>query len=174
MGTDKAFLPAPGSDIPLWQWQLRTLEQLEPTQIFWSGPVRPGLPAHLHRIDDAVPGAGPLAGIAACLEASKSDLLLVLAVDLPRITSRFLTGLLARCTSQKGIVTKHGDFFEPLAAFYPKSLAGLAREHLHAGRYAMQDFVREGLRHGNLHSLSLSEEEAVLFKNLNHPADLRG
>ncbi len=173
MGSDKALLVAPGSSLPLWQAQLRTLERLQPARIFWSGPARPGLPAHLHQITDAIPNAGPLAGISAALDALENDLLVVLAIDLPGMTSTFLSSLLMHCTTQAGAVAQNGRFFEPLAAVYPKVLAGLAREHLKAGRHALQDFIREALPGNHLVTFPLSETEALLFKNLNSPADLK-
>jgi molybdopterin-guanine dinucleotide biosynthesis protein A len=173
MGRDKALLPMPGSDLLLWQWQLRTLEELRPDEIFWSGPGRPGVPGHVRLISDAVKDAGPLAGISACLDLLQSDLVLALAIDLPRMNAAFLKTLLARCSPSCGAVARHGDFFEPLAAIYPKGLHVLASEHLSRGRYAMQDFVREAARRGLLQTFSLDENDIPLFKNLNSPADLQ-
>src|SRR5476651_1092157 len=85
MGSDKALLSLPGSDLLLWQRQVRVLEELKPEEIFWSGAARPGLPENLRLIADEVENAGPLAGISACLNLLESDLLVVLAIDLPRM-----------------------------------------------------------------------------------------
>lgn len=172
MGRDKALLPMPGSDLLLWQWQLRTLEELQPEEIFWSGPGRPGLPGHVRCISDAVEKAGPLAGLSACLNLLQSDLLVALAIDLPRMDALFLKNLLARCSPSCGVVARHGDFFEPLAAIYPKGPHILAAEHLSQRRYVMQDFVREAVRRGMLQAFPLEEKDIPLFKNLNSPADL--
>jgi molybdenum cofactor guanylyltransferase len=173
MGRDKAMLFMPGSDVLIWQRQLRVLKELQPEEILWSGLSRPGLPAHVHIISDRVENAGPLAGINACLDGLQSDLLVVLAVDLPRMTTEFLRNLLARCSSSCGVVARHGDFFEPLAAIYPTKLNALARAHLGQRRYAMQDFVREAIQAGSLQTYLLNEKEIPFFKNLNSPADLQ-
>jgi molybdenum cofactor guanylyltransferase len=173
MGRDKALLPMPGSDFLLWQCQLRILEELQPEEIFWSGPGRPGLPGHVRMISDGLENAGPLAGISACLDLLQSDLLVTLAIDLPRMNALFLKKLLARCSPSCGVVARSGDFFEPLAAIYPKSLHVLAAEQLRQGRYVMQDLIREAVRRGLLQAFSLGEGEIPLFKNLNSPADLQ-
>jgi molybdopterin-guanine dinucleotide biosynthesis protein A len=78
MGRDKALLPLPDSGLLLWQRQLRVLEELRPGQLFWSGHSREGMPTHLSVVSDVVEKAGPLAGICACLDILKSDLLVVL------------------------------------------------------------------------------------------------
>jgi molybdopterin-guanine dinucleotide biosynthesis protein A len=101
-----------------------------------------------------------------------SHLLVVLAIDLPQMTSAFLLGLLSRCSSHCGIVARRGDFFEPLAAIYPRALGSLASTHLAQGRYTMQDFVREAIRQGMLEAFTLDEKDAPLFQNLNTPSDI--
>jgi len=172
MGRDKAMLALPGSDTLIWQRQLHILEELRPEEIFWSGPGRPDVPGNVRIVSDRVKNAGPLAGIAACLDLLQGDLLAVLAVDLPRMTTAYLENLLARCSPLRGAVGRHGDFFEPLAAVYPKKLHALAAEHLRQGRFALQDFIREAARMGVLQVFSLDETDIPLFKNLNSPADL--
>jgi len=171
MGRDKALLPLPDSHLLLWQRQLRVLEDLQPEEIFWSGPVRLGLPRHLHVVRDAIKEAGPLAGVSACLNRLRNDLLVVLAIDLPQMNAAFLQGLLAQCSSECGVVAAREGFFEPLAAIYPKRIRTLAAEHLRAGRFAMHDFIREALKEGALQALSIESRDFPLFKNLNEPQD---
>jgi molybdopterin-guanine dinucleotide biosynthesis protein A len=173
MGRDKALLPVSGPDFLLWQRQLRVLEELEPAEIYWSGPVRPGLPAHVRLVSDEVENGGPLAGVSACLKLLQSDLLVVLAVDLARMNAPFLKSLLPQCSPACGVVGRRGDFFEPLAAVYPKASCALAADHLRQGRQAMQDFVREAGQRGMLRIVSLGEADIALFKNLNSPDDLQ-
>jgi molybdopterin-guanine dinucleotide biosynthesis protein A len=172
MGRDKALLPVVGTGELLWQRQLRVLNELQPKELFWSGPVREGMPAHVHVVADVVPDAGPLAGISACLGAMRSDLLIVLAVDLPQMTSVYLSRVLGLCSTDCGMVAKHGDFYEPLAAVYPKMISCLADEHLRDGRNALQDFVSAGLQRRLMESFELEPEDEIFFKNVNRPEDL--
>jgi molybdopterin-guanine dinucleotide biosynthesis protein A len=172
MGRDKALLPISPSGQLLWQRQWQVLGDLQPREIFWSGPPRPQMPARARIVTDAVKSAGPLAGIGACLEALRDDLLVVLAVDLPQMNTPFLRGLLAQCRESRGAVVRHGDFFEPLAAIYPKHLHVLAADHLAQGRRALQDFIHEAVKLDALLVLPLEEDDAPLFRNLNAPSDL--
>ena len=170
MGRDKALLPMPGGQL-LWQRQLRILEELQPREILWSGEPRPGLPAHLRIVRDLIPHAGPLGGISACLDTLKTDLLVVLAIDLPQMTSAFLRSLLAPCAGSRGAVIRHGDYFEPLAAIYPQILASLAREQLRQHRHTMQEFIHTAVDAGHLTIHPLEEHDQPLFHNANSPAD---
>jgi molybdopterin-guanine dinucleotide biosynthesis protein A len=172
MGRDKALLRLPGSSLLLWQRQLRVLEELKPEEILWSGPPQPGMPADIRIVADAVQDAGPLAGIAACLETSRGDCLVVLAIDLPHMSPAFLQRLLARSSAERGVVARNGDFFEPLAAVYPKKITPLALDHLRQGRLAMQDLIGEALGRGWLEAVPLDETDAALFRNVNTPSDL--
>ncbi len=172
MGRDKALLPSPRAGVVLWRHQWETLAALHPVEMLWSGPDRPGLPANARWIDDFVTNAGPLAGIAACLEAMSTDLLVVLAVDLPRINMEFLAGMLARSSPTSGAVARGENFFEPLAAVYPRRLVRLAQDHLACGRYALQDFVRAAVAENALQVVPLIGSEQLIFQNLNSPSDL--
>jgi molybdopterin-guanine dinucleotide biosynthesis protein A len=172
MGRDKALLMWPGTNEVLWQHQLRTLQELTPEEIFWSGPMRPGVPPDVRVVADAVDNAGPLGGISACLENLRSDLLIVLAIDLPRMTSLFLRLMLARSSSTCGVVVRRGDYYEPLAAIYPKSVADLATEHLARGEYALQALVRAAVKRNLVTIVPLDEKDVPLFRNVNSPGDM--
>jgi molybdopterin-guanine dinucleotide biosynthesis protein A len=172
MGRDKALLKLPGSGLLLWQRQLAVLEELHPETLFWSGPTRPDVPAHVRVIEDKVIRSGPLGGISACLDVMPSDLLLVLAIDLPEMTSAFLGKLLASSSADCGAVGAHDSLVEPLAAVYPRRLRSLASEHLHAGRRAMKDLIAEAGKLQAMSKISLTGSEVSLFRNVNSPRDL--
>jgi molybdopterin-guanine dinucleotide biosynthesis protein A len=172
MGQDKALLPLPGSGLILWQRQLRVLEELEPQAIFWSGPERPGMPRRVRVVADIMRSVGPLAGICACLDLATTDLVVVLAVDLPRMTAAYLKKLVRQSTSVRGAVPERAGDFEPLAAVYPAMLRELAADRLRQGRYAMQDFVREALRRELVEAVPVKDADAAKFTNINSPEDL--
>ena len=88
------------------------------------------------------------------------------------MTALYLRGLLARCDSIQGAVPRRESFREPLAAFYPKAMLGLAREHLATGKRALQDWVAAGAAAGLVRAVSVEEPDVVLFKNVNSPGDL--
>jgi molybdopterin-guanine dinucleotide biosynthesis protein A len=174
MGRDKALLRLSGCVDALWQRQMRTLEALQPEEIFWSGPELEGLPKSVRLVTDEVPNAGPLGGISACLKLASSDLLLVLAIDLPLMDAEYLEGLAGRCTPARGAVPQRGKFFEPLAAVYPRLLCDLATDRLRQGRYALQEFVHEAVRRELVEAVPIGAENAAKFGNVNSPEDLDG
>ncbi len=163
MGRDKAFLDYDGQ--PLWQRQLATLRNLSPEQLMISGPRRAEW-SDCEVVADEVSDTGPLAGVAAALQKCTAPLLVVLAVDLPRVTAEFLRSLLAL----GGGVGQGPHGFEPLAAVYPTSCSALAAQGLGHGDFAMQNFVREAIRQGLLVARAISDPG--LFTNLNSPSDL--
>jgi molybdopterin-guanine dinucleotide biosynthesis protein A len=169
MGRDKAFLEIAGE--PLWQRQLATLRHLAPEQLMVSGPGREEW-SEYEIVADERADAGPLAGLAAALRKCATPRLVVLAIDLPEMTTDFLRSLLRLCGDHQGVVPRRSDRFEPLAAVYPAGCAALAEAALRDGDFSMQRFVRRALEQDLLLERSISEAETVLFANLNTPADL--
>ena len=90
------------------------------------------------------------------------------------MTSDFLRSLIGLCTAQFGVVVKSGDFYEPLAAVYPKTSLPLAEACLANGELAMQHFVARCIAAGLLSEHLLSQTDAPLFFNANTPADFAG
>jgi len=171
MGREKALLPIAGE--PLWRRQWRVLEAAGAGEIFLSArPDQDWVPPGVTVLADAVPGAGPLAGIAAALARCTTSHLLVLAVDLPRMTPAWFAPLAAECTPGRGAVGRRGRFFEPLAAIYPAELSAAAGAALSRGDYALQAFiVAAGER---FHVREIADAEAPWFENWNEPAGRSG
>lgn len=168
MGRDKAGLRIGGQF--LWERQLATLQALAPREIFISGRCDgPYAGAGVEIVEDAIPGLGPLGGIAAALSRAESPLVLVLAIDLPAMTSAFLAALLRE---GRAIIPQSAAHFEPLAAVYPKSALFIAEELLREEDRSMQRFVRRVIDAGLGRSRPLSEVETSLFTNLNRAEDL--
>jgi molybdopterin-guanine dinucleotide biosynthesis protein A len=166
MGRDKAFLEFEGE--PLWQRQIQTLRELSPKQLMISGPSREEWD-ECEIVADEIADAGPLAGVAAALQKCTAPLLVVLAVDLPRMTSDFLRSL---CRDARGAVPSGPAGFEPLAAVYPAACAPLAAQALRSNDFSMQGFVRRAIERELLVKRIIDEAESRLFANLNTPADL--
>ena len=175
MGRDKALLPLPDGRL-LWQRQLDVLRGLDPAELFISGFSRPGFPADVRALGDAAPGLGPLGGIATALEVICSPRLLVLAVDLPMMTSEFLSGLLRQGDSgTKGAIPQAADgFFEPLAAVYPRSALAAAKACIERHELSLQPFVRALVADRQAVGSPFGPGEVALFTNWNSPGDLAG
>lgn len=171
MGRDKALLPIGTGGEALWRIQLSKLAALDPAQLLISGREDLNFPG-AESIADAARDAGPLAGIAACLRASTQPLLLCQALDMPRMTTEFLSQqLLARATPECGVVPKIGDRWEPLAAVYPKSLESLAFERLAGDDRSLQSFVRQAEAAGKIETWQVEKADEIWFENVNTPED---
>ena len=170
MGRDKALLPLPDGRL-LWQRQLAVLEALRPAELFISGPDRTGFPASVIRLDDQTPGLGPLGGIMAALKAMRSPRLVVLAIDLPMMSSDFLSGLLEE-DGRGAIPQMDAGFFEPLAAVYPQSALAVAERQIHGADLSMQSFVRCLVEIGDVSARPVKNAERLLFANWNRPEDV--
>ncbi len=93
MGRDKRLLVVDweGEPVPLWRRQLNVLRRLAPAELLISGLPDLDYPLDVTVVPDNIKDAGPLAGIASCLDVAQSRLVLVLAVDLPHITAGLLS-----------------------------------------------------------------------------------
>lgn len=167
MGQDKAGLMIDG--VPLWQRQLATLRATGAPEILISG--RPdglysesGVPI----VEDAEPGLGPIGGLVAAMCAAQHSLILVLAIDLPRMTSAYLQSLLPNAP----VVPRRGDRFEPLAAVYSRSSREIFQRRLAQRRLSLQSAIHELADAGDVAVHDVSPVEAPLFDNLNTPEDL--
>jgi molybdopterin-guanine dinucleotide biosynthesis protein A len=171
MGRDKAWIPLAGQ--PLIARAIGLVSQLGPAELFISG--QPGvdyssLPFPVLR--DLTPGCGPLGGIERALHACRFPLLLVLAVDLPRMTARFLQALLRHCGPFTGVVPKLARGTEPLAAVYPKRCVAIAQDCLAHAQHSAREFAAACVRANTVRLLRVDAADSVCFANCNTLADL--
>jgi molybdopterin-guanine dinucleotide biosynthesis protein A len=171
MGRDKAFLETCGQTLLARQIQLA--RKTGASEIFISGREGADYSAFGCRVlKDNFPDAGPLTGIERALDAAKSPLLLVLAVDLPEMTVEFLQRLSAGCSETCGVIPKLAGHIEPLAAFYPRAAQSLAETLLCAEDRAAANFVKQCVQAGFARFVELPAGEAKYFFNWNSPSDL--
>ena len=171
MGRDKALILIDGE--PLWARQLRVLRETDPAELLISAGNRTVFrDAPCPVIPDAEPGHGPLGGIATLLEVMQDDWLLVLAVDLPRMTSEFLRQVL-HGTLEAGRVCVHPDGkLEPLVAVYPRAALPIAQEQLRSGDRKLSSFIQRLEGEGLITRRLIAPAELPLFTNWNAPADV--
>ncbi len=174
MGQDKSFLEVEwlGASVLLWERQISVLKATVPEEIFISGPPKKGYGESVVVLPDEWEGRGPLQGIGTCLTQMRTDLLLVVAIDLGRIQPEFLQRLVGRSTRYCGIVPFRENRFEPLAAVYPAAAVDVALEQLKAGEYLLQRFVRRLSSEGLIKSYNVQATEQVELTNWNTPEDL--
>jgi molybdopterin-guanine dinucleotide biosynthesis protein A len=170
MGTDKSLLELAGRPLIVRALELgrevapdvRIVGNSEKFAAF--GPV----------IEDVYPDRGPLGGIHAALTNSEADWNLILAVDLPFISPRFLKYLLARAESSAATVTvpSVGEYFQPLCAVYRRGFLTVAQRALAEGRNKIDPLFREGtLCVVSEEEMAASSFDSSIFRNLNTQED---
>lgn len=176
MGRDKARLPVAGT--PLWRRQVEVLKATCPAELFIS-TARPGAFAEANEsviiLPDALPGCGPLGGIATAIARANAPFLLVLAVDMPAMPAEFLVAMvdLARREGRGIVPRSQGRFWEPLAAVYPCCELLLAKRLLDDGVRKMESFIDGAIASGAARALDLKPVEEAFFENWNEPKDVR-
>jgi len=179
MGSDKAEVRLAGSTL-----LERVIAELQPvTQelVLACGPEpryeELGLPLALDHESDA----GPLAGIAAGLERLETPWVIVVAVDMPRLSRNLFDALVTRAQERELDVCyfESEGGIEPLCAVYHRRCLEPIRTALAAGRRKVTAFTDETsgqpLRVGRLPVGELSETLRVrdCAVNLNTPDELK-
>jgi len=170
MGADKAFLQFGGCT--LLERAIATLRPVcdvviigDPAKFSSYGTV----------IEDVYRSRGPLAGIHAALIHSSAELNLMLAVDMPLVSTELLAFLFASAERTDALVTvpHSARGFQPLCAVYRRPFATTAEQALKAGKNKIDALfaaipvrVIEG---EELVSAGFSDQA---FLNLNTPEDL--
>jgi molybdopterin-guanine dinucleotide biosynthesis protein A len=171
MGRDKAFLEIRGQTLLTRQIQLA--RETGAAEILLSGRADTDYSGFGHRVlHDKLFDAGPLAGIERALDAAKSPLLLVLAVDLPEMSAEFLQRLSAGCSETCGAIPKLAGHIEPLAAFYPKTTQSLALAGLERKSFAVKDFAGQCVKANLARFVYFDINESRRFANWNSHADV--
>ena len=167
MGTDKALLP----------YRDTVLAAHVATQVLAAaGSVTlvgdPDRYAHLGYpvINDRVAGNGPLGGVAAAVQHC-AEWALVVACDMPGVTTEFLSSLLETAASAGAytecVVPRTESGIEPLCALYHRRALGLLDAHLNHKFLKMTDVVQ------SLQTIPVPSADLSLFCNLNTLEDLR-
>ena len=171
MRRDKALLELEGR--LMWQRQRDLLAQAGAAEIFLSARSDQAWAEEAEGftgiVRDASLDSGPLGGIVAALERCGSGHLAVLAVDLPKMEPAWFGTLLGDCPPGCGAVGRLGNYFEPLAAVYPRELLPLARAALDRRVLSLQKLVASGVAQNLLRVREISAAEEPRFANWNEP-----
>lgn len=173
MGRDKAFIPIHGQTLVAHQAAL--LRSLGIDDLIISG--RPDVDYAIpdaRLVTDTLTDAGPLAGLAAILTAARQPWVLVLAVDLPKLTPTYLQTLLDIGAGRIGVVPHGPRGYEPLAALYPRGLLPRVEAALAEGRLSLQHLIDKSVQQADLKKVEISPADLPQFANWNTPQDTTG
>ena len=124
---------------------------------------------------DVQPGAGPLGGILTAMTHAPDMTTLVVAGDMPFLTSTFLHYLMdrGRRAMQADVVIPHlDDGYQPLCALYRPRCLAVIRRHLDRGSFKVTDILPE-LEVCELTSAEVAplDPAGTLFFNVNTTKD---
>jgi molybdenum cofactor guanylyltransferase len=166
LGRDKAFVEVDGE--PLVGRTVRLVREVAGSAVV-VGRASVFQAAGFEAIEEADPGNGPLGGILAALQATRSDWNLIVACDLARLERSFLDRLVAACTANVDAVVAWSPDSgrQPLCAVYHHRCREPLAEQYAAGVRA----VRRAIEVLQVHEVAVTESE-ILF-NLNTPDQLQ-
>ena len=171
MGRDKAAIVFRGQ--LLWQRQIELLRGLRPEKIFVSVRKEPSwLPLETELLLDEPPFRGPLSGLTRALASIQTSHLVVLAVDMPFMTSEQLRFLCRLAIAGRGVVPVVDERAEPLAAIYPREAATDFAAALAGSDFSLQTLTRNLAQAGRIQMLNVPEEARDLYRSVNEPDDV--
>ncbi|MBJ6727122.1 molybdenum cofactor guanylyltransferase [Geomonas sp. Red875] len=166
MGSNKAVLPYGG--VPLIERIYRQMSELfvETVVVTNTPELYPFLPCP--KVKDQYPGMGPLAGIHAALNYSRTRYIAVVACDMPWISTRLIREL-AGFRDGSDVILPEGDHgLEPLHAIYSKECIPFIEESLNADRRRIVSFFdRVKVQVMTLDQTSQIEPSLRAFRNIN-------
>jgi molybdenum cofactor guanylyltransferase len=139
-GRDKGLLRVGGR--PIREWQLDALRPLT-NDILLVGARPVDLREGVRPISDRVPNSGPLGGLDAALEAARDDRVVVVACDMPFVTTGFLASLLALSEGVDAVVPRTERGYHPLCAVYGRSCHSAVVRRLAERRLKMLDLFED-------------------------------
>jgi molybdenum cofactor guanylyltransferase len=182
MGVDKAFLDFGGQT--LLDRALGLMSAVcgrvaivgEPARFAKYEPAQSGSARYESVVADIFSGCGPLAGIHAALLQSSAELNLMLAVDLPFVSTELLEFIFAAAAADdnRAIITvpRVGKGFQPLCAVYRRDFSTAAEQALRAGKYkidaAFSGVAIRAIEEAELAAAGFTEQS---FFNVNTPQD---
>lgn len=173
MGRDKATLEIDGELVG--HRQCRVLEPLVES-VAVAARVRPLWLRDSHiAVSDVPDVSGPMAGILAGLEwtiQQGGTHLLVLAVDMPFVSTPWLRDLWAQASPGIGVVPAHEAGTEPLLAVYPVAALPILQDLARTGDFKLQNAIARLKEANLLRERSSVPDDDRVFANWNAPDDM--
>ena len=171
MGTDKAFLKL--GRLTLLEQAITTAKEVCETVVLVGDKQR--LRPYGWVVEDKFAGQGPLAGIHAALTSdSASWPNLLLSVDIPAVSAKFLKYLLKESLANTAQVTvpRSDGHLQTLCAVYRREFAAVAETALREGRNKIDPLFSQipirVIEEDELRALGFGRE---IFDNVNTPED---
>ncbi len=125
-------------------------------------------------IEDEIKNCGPFSGLYTGLKRSSSSYAFVIACDMPYVNLDFIRYEKKYINSLFDVViTKIGDFTEPLYGFYNKELVPQIFKEIKNGQYRLHNFLKKtNTKYVDEKIAQSFQADLLMFKNLNTMSDL--
>lgn len=174
MGRNKALLLQQQTGLTMIEVVIANLAPMTQTIIISTNTPEDYAFLSLPCIPDHFPDQGPMAGLEAGLTALQTDMVFLVACDMPFIQGALLEYLITQSAGYDAIVPLGPDEQpEPVCALYQNTCLPSLREHLQQGNVGMRRWLRD--LHINLIPTDLVrvyDPQLISFSNLNTPDDL--
>jgi molybdopterin-guanine dinucleotide biosynthesis protein A len=172
MGMDKAFVDFEGCTLLARALDLARSVTADVSIV----GTREKFASYAPAVEDVFRERGPLGGIHAALRSSKTDLNIMLAVDMPFVSLAFLQYLIGVSEIENTasvIVPRIGGRWQPLSAVYRRIFAEAAEKALLAGRNRIDLLFRAAeTRVIDEKELNRAGFSSDIFRNLNTPEEV--
>jgi molybdenum cofactor guanylyltransferase len=171
MGRDKTRIEIGGE--PLVRRAVRRLEGICERVLVSSADGASFLDLGLEEVADPTGTSGPLAGIVAGLEAAETELVAVVAADMPNVSPQVLLHLATHWRGEAAVVPLVDGRIQPLHGVYATRWAPRLRERLEDGRRAVVPALSDlAARVVGPEGWGDIDPDGSFARNVNRPEDL--
>ncbi len=117
-------------------------------------------------VKDIVYDCGPIGGLLSLLIKMKNEKLLLIACDMPFVSSETIKRLLDGISDAECIIPVIGEKIEPLCAVYSKSLIQIIEKQIETGDFSLHKLIFD-----SSHKLIHFEDDIPDFLNINTPEE---
>ena len=172
-GRDKSALLVDGRAI--LDRQIDALTPLVDDLMIIGRAQNPARPLGARVVADIVPGCGPLGGLHAALTSARTDVLFLVACDMPYVSSAFVEHLLSLAGEVDAVVPQTERGYHPLCAVYTRACLERAAAQLADRRLKMLELLdRVRVRVVPIEEIRCFGAPDRLLANVNTPADYAG
>lgn len=173
MGSDKALMRVNGGPMVVCELANALATCCDEVLLVGGDPARfVDMDLRARWVPDAAEGVGPLGGILGALAAARNEACLVVACDMPFITSELLSAMAAQTRDYRALAYQAEDL-EPLLAIYARACVEPLRAAIASGQLEARRFLRQiGAQAVAAQVLDAVDRERRAATNVNTPEEL--
>jgi molybdopterin-guanine dinucleotide biosynthesis protein A len=169
-GRDKSALVVDGRLI--LDRQITELSAVADEILMVGGCATHARPARARAVADRIPGCGPLGGLHAALTEAASDVIVVVACDMPYVSAPLLAHMLRLAGNADAVVPQTDRGYHPLCAVYTRGCAAAVGRHVTERRLKLTELLAAlRVRVVTAREIGAFGDADQLLANVNTPAE---